>query len=247
MYSDGKITAILTVWKRSHLEEQLLSLLSQTLPPAVIWVQQTQRHVDVDGIINTYGDRILYTCTEENRGVFGRFESAGRVTTEYTYIIDDDMIPGPAYLENALKACMKHDAIVSPNGRILSPETNLTSVYVGDGDRFQHSFCREDMRVDFGNNAWLFRTEWISHFMKYEPLYRNNGEDIHFSATCKLFGGHNTFIPRQMIPSGAGNTKRNYSFDGFALHGTPGFHQQRANIVNFFRNKGWELAVNSKV
>jgi GT2 family glycosyltransferase len=102
MNKDGNITAIITVWKRNHLAEQLRALLSQTRPPSIIWVQQTQHHVNVDDSIHAFHDRIQYTCQEENKGVFGRFESVRQVETEFTYIIDDDIIPGTTFLDKAL-------------------------------------------------------------------------------------------------------------------------------------------------
>lgn len=114
------ITAILTVWKRNHLEEQLLALLGQTLSPQMIWVQQTQHHVDVDDIIHKYHDRIKYTCWEKNPGVFGRFESVKDITTPYAYIIDDDIVPGRGFLEKALETSKQFNAIICPNGRLLN-------------------------------------------------------------------------------------------------------------------------------
>lgn len=38
----NEITAIVTVWKRTHLEEQLEALARQTTPPREIWVYQNE-------------------------------------------------------------------------------------------------------------------------------------------------------------------------------------------------------------
>ncbi len=45
------VTAILTVWKRNHLEEQLSALFGQTVSPAQVWIQQSEHHVDVSKVI----------------------------------------------------------------------------------------------------------------------------------------------------------------------------------------------------
>lgn len=235
------ITAILTVWKRNHLEEQLLALLGQTLSPQMIWVQQTQHHVDVDDIIHKYHDRIKYTCWEKNPGVFGRFESVKDITTPYAYIIDDDIVPGRGFLEKALETSKQFNAIICPNGRLLNIRNNRTEIFVGDGYEFQHSFCTVDREVDFGNNSWFFERKWIDMFLQEKPLYRNNGEDIHLSATCKLFGNIPTFVPRQIKLYESGNIKRVYSSDEFALHKKMGFPQERASVIQKFRNSGWIL------
>ena len=160
------ITAILTVWKRNHLEEQILSLLKQTVPPNVIWIQQSQHHVDVESVIRKYRNQVRYTCWEDNPGVFGRFESVKDVETTYVYVLDDDIIPAPGFLKKALETSCRRHAIVSPHGRILDKWNNRTAQFVGDGYEFQHSFCTVDKVVDFGNNSWFFRKEWIDFFLK---------------------------------------------------------------------------------
>lgn len=244
-FESNDITVILTVWKRNHLEEQLDVLLHQTLQPACIWVQQTQEHVDVSDIVKRYESDIVYTKYEINKGVFGRFESVKDVDTPYVYIIDDDIIPGDIYLENALNACQRLQAIISPNGRLLN-ETDYIKEYIGDDNAFQHSFCIEDTMVDIGNNAWFFKTEWIRFFLQESPVFRHNGEDIHLSATCKLYGEIPTYVPKQIIPNESGNTKRIYSADEHALHKKNLFVQERQQVISFFREKGWKLVDKGK-
>lgn len=241
------ITAILTVWKRNHLEEQILALINQTLKPNTIWVQQTQHHVNVDDILEKYQMYIKYTYWKENPGVFGRFEAVRQVTTNYVYIIDDDMIPGKGYLKNALR-CSKHmNAIISSNGRLLNSKNYFAKHYIGDGDEFQHCYCSNDTIVDFGNNSWFFKTDWINYFFQVPILYRNNGEDIHLSATCLLFGNIPTYVPKQIIPFEAGNTKREYSSDEFALHKKIGFTNERIEIIKRFLRIGWVLQLNDDI
>lgn len=245
-YTLDDVTVILTVWKRNHLEEQLQALFRQTVVPSHIWVQQSLHHVDVSVIVDKYKDRVRYSCWENNPGVFGRFESVAQVETPYVYILDDDMIPGKMFIENALSACKRLNAIISPHGRLLSPDTCRTEIFVGDGYQFQHSFCLEDTKVDFGNNAWFFRKEWISYFLSQTPLYRNNGEDIHFSAMCKLLGNIPTYVPRQIVPVESGNVKRYYSADEHALHLKPLFNKERVEVIERFRNIGWHLRLEKK-
>lgn len=244
------ITAILTVWKRNHLEEQLESLLQQTLVPSCIWVQQMQQNVNIDSIIEKFQSRIKYTYFSSNKGVFGRFESVmDNVDTSYTFIIDDDIIPGKCFLNDALQLSIHKNAIVSPAGRIIPdwtifPDKALDREYmekyfIGDGLCYPFNYCKSDTNVDFGNNAWLFRTEWMKYFSAFLPLTRKSGEDIHLSATCSLLGGIKTFVPKQTTVGNCGNLKRKYSFDEIALHKQNDFHSTRAEIVSRFRKKGW--------
>lgn len=204
-------------------------------------MQQTMNYVNVKDIIEKYGDSILYTYQNENKGVFGRFESVRQVNTQYTYIIDDDIIPGPKFLENVQEACSRLNAIISPNGRIISKYTNRINSYIGDGDEFQHSFAAIDTEVDFGNNSWFFKTEWTRFFLSIPPYSRNNGEDIHLSAICKLLGNIPTYVVKQTIPYESGNTKRIYSLDEYSLHKRIGFQAERAGFIAAFRKQGWML------
>lgn len=240
------VTVILTVWKRDYLEEQLLALLRQTVCPYQIWIQQSLHYVDISRIVKKYCDKVYYFCWEENPGVFGRFESVMQVKTPYVCILDDDVIPGDRYMENALKACKRLNAIISPHGRLLSPDTYRTELFVGDGYEFQHSFCLNDTEVDFGNNAWFFKREWISYFLLEAPLYRNNGEDIHLSAMCRVFGGIPTYVCRQIVPVESGSVKRTYSMDQYALHQMPMFSKERIEVISRFRKLGWPLLLEKK-
>ena len=240
------VTVILTVWKRNHLEEQLSALFGQTTRPVQVRIQQSGHYVDVSEVIEAYRERVRYVCWEDNPGVFGRFESVVEVETPFVYIVDDDIIPGKRFIERALGACKRLNAIISPHGRRLSPDTCRTEMFVGDGYEFQHSFCLEDTEVDFGNNAWFFRQEWIGYFLSEKPLYRNNGEDIHLSAMCKLLGNIPTYIPRQIVPVESGNVKRYYSADEYALHRKPLFNKERVEVVERFRNIGWHLQLEKK-
>ena len=241
MRIEKEVTVILTVWKRYHLEEQIEALLYQSKPPYEIWIQQTQNHIDISDVLGKYSYKIRYSYCEKNKGVFGRFESVVDVKTEYVCIIDDDIIPGTWFLENAMNKSCELNAIISPNGRIINPTNYEYEKYIGDGILLGHSFCKHDTIVDYGNNAWLFKTEWIELFLQYPPLYRNNGEDIQLSASLKLHKDICTCVPSQIIPKESGNIKQSYSFDALALHKRQGFQDERNNVIQRFRDEGWRF------
>ena len=234
---DG-ITVILTVWKRNHLEEQLNSLLNQSEKPDVIWVQQTMKHVDVSDIIDKYQSYVKYTYYPENKGVFGRFESVLKVNTDFTFVLDDDMIPGKNYIKIAKETCIRLNGIISSSGRIIF--SNQMS-YIGDNTKFRRSYSHRDIQVDFGTNSWFFKTKWIKQFFKIPAYSIFNGEDMHLSASCKIFQDINTYVPTQLLPEDSGNTNRKYSVDTDALHLQSGFQKERFEIIKYLTNKGWLL------
>jgi len=246
---ENDITVILTVWKRNHLRRQLETILKQTLIPSSIWVQQTQKHVDVDDVLSEFQNCIKYSFFSENKGIFGRFESVREIKTPYVFIMDDDIIPGTEFLENAMRLSLEKNAIVSPAGRIIpqgclhnGPRESreyMRKYFIGDGLLYPYNYCYQDTRVSFGNNVWLFRTEWMKYFFSFEPYTLVSGEDIHLSATCKLLGGIDTFVPEQTTIETCGNLKRSLSFDEMALHRQEGFCSLRSEIVQFFKQHGW--------
>src|SRR5882762_781524 len=111
------VTAILTIWKRNHLEEQINRLLAQVIPPEEIWVYQCHNHVKIKNILKKFPN-VKYQFNTNNLSYFGRFSLGLHVKTPYLYILDDDVIPSLNWIENCLKTCSDNNSIVGSSGRI---------------------------------------------------------------------------------------------------------------------------------
>lgn len=121
-----QITAILNVWKRNYLDEQIQSLLDQSKKIESIWILQCQRHTDIQPILDKYRSQNLkYIYSDIDFKYFGRFMLPNSITTEYTLILDDDVIPGRCWVENAIRASIDYKALVGCVGRIV-PESALS-------------------------------------------------------------------------------------------------------------------------
>ncbi len=88
IYNDNKeivdVTILLNIWKREHLEEQLVCILSQSVLPKEIWIIHYEDYVESQNIINLYRQffsNIILIKSEKNLKYFGRFSIAINVTT----------------------------------------------------------------------------------------------------------------------------------------------------------------------
>jgi hypothetical protein len=250
------LTAILTVWRRDHLNEQIEALLQQTVPPAEIWIYHCGNYVKPRLSRYKKYSNIKYQNNSHDFGYFGRFSMSLHVNTPYVYILDDDVIPTLNWVENSLNLIEKYNAIISSAGRILTPEylefENFSAEqrlnnYIGDGDNSRYrNFCIEDTVVDFGCNSWVFKTEWVRHFWSIWPYTFKTGEDIHFSASCQVKAGLSTIVPFQDGQEICGNLTKFYGFDQNASWKRSGFFSDRQDIVkSWVHDQNWRL-LNSK-
>lgn len=243
------VTVILTVWKRNHLEEQLQALTTQTVPVKNIWIYHCGNYVKVERCLKLYPYVERFHSTY-NLKYFGRFSLANHCASEYTWILDDDVIPSHKWIEVCIHTSKKYNAIVSGAGRIILTNNSLkeepnsyefSQSHIGDNNPTEINYCSKDTTVDFGCNGWFFRTEWLKYFWKIWPYTFQNGEDIHLSATCKILSGISTVIPFQASVEVCGNLKKSYSYDQYASFIKEGFYTQRINIVKYLiKEFGWK-------
>lgn len=251
MENHADVTVILTVWKRNNLREQIETMLGQTTPPAHIWVIQCMRHVLVKDVLDDY-PQVKYFQSDEDLKYFSRFSIGIHVRSEYTWVLDDDMVPSPTWIETCMRACGQHQAIVASNGRIIPrddfyPERvkspgYVNRYFVGDSRSVDSvNLCEADTKIDFPCSSYFFRTEWLRHFWAIWPVTFETAEDIHFAASCRILGNIGTVVPRQTSPADSGNTRPSYSLDEFASWKKEGFISTRAEVIrHFIREMGWK-------
>lgn len=244
------VTAILTVWKRNHLEEQIETLLNQTLPPQQIWVYQCHNYISTRNVQKKY-PQIKFQRNTNNLSYFGRFSLALHANTPLVYILDDDVLPTNNWIEVCREICYRENAIVSSSGRkipandytpeIVKSRQQYYNTFIGDYDNlFEKNYCIKDTHIDYGCNSWFFKTEWLHHFWSLRPYTYANGEDIHLSAACAIKGGIKTICPYQDANTTAGNIMKFYGWDGFASHIKDGFFSTRENILRYLIDDcGW--------
>lgn len=251
MKKQADLTVILTVWKRDHLREQIEALLAQTVLPENIWVIQCMRHVSVDDTLKSYPN-VKYFQSDEDLKYFSRFSIGIHVRTEFTWVLDDDIIPSANWIEKCIRTSREHNSIVSSNGRIIPKDDFYPERIKGPGyiDRFfigdsksreSVNLCEADTVIDFPCSSFFFRTEWLRHFWGIWPVTLETAEDIHFAASCKIRGNIHTVVPRQTSREDTGNLRPSYSLDEHASWKRGGFSEVRSNVIRYFvEAQGWK-------
>jgi hypothetical protein len=233
--SSRDVTVILSCWKRPHLlQTQLRALRQQSRPPAAIWLWADfcVENADVDfGQVEV--DRLFRNST--NAGVYGRFTAALLAPTSYVFVLDDDMVPGAGYLENALLAEQEHPGIIAAAGVVLRSNSYLPHDRFGWFERTPHV-----QEVDLGCNGWLCRRETCHLMWRESPLNWCNGEDIHLSYTAKKYAGIRTFVPAQATLEVSASIGR-FGADSVALHRMDGHYAARTKLVQEYVRRGWPL------
>jgi len=240
------VTIILNIWRRKYLNEQLASLAGQSVRPKSIWIIQYENHIISQEVIDRYKALFVELVTirsEKNLKYFGRFSIAINVDTKYTWLVDDDVIPGSEWLERCVNKCESLNSIISCTGRIIPkdncrPEertaTGYQGIYYGDliPGRLRN-YMEEDTRVDYACNSYFFKSEWISAYWSVWPKTFLSGEDIHLCATLKSALDVGTTVLKQVGESDSGNIKRPYGWDRNASWRGSDFIDLREEIIRY--------------
>lgn len=222
MFDKYRIIVILTAYKRDYFREQITALLNQTIKPCKI-ILLNNGTLNVDSLRHEFGISLINS--DLNTKFWGRFCIAKLFNTEYVLMVDDDTIPGKMWIENCLKLCESKNSIITGNGR------TLTNAFVSSDD---------DIQVAFGGHSWFYKKEWLKYFLIEDPINYDTGEDIMFSALCKIHGNIETWMPKQ---NGETSSEQiSYSNDehaSFRRHSD--WDSIRQDICNHYINRGWKL------
>jgi hypothetical protein len=247
------VTIVLNIWKRTHLQEQLNALLSQSVLPKEIWIIHYEKNVNIDPVVEEFKnffENIVVINSDKNLRYFGRFSIAININTEFSCLIDDDVIPGEFWIENCVKKCVSLNSIVSCSGRILPPnnfEPELSKTvdrglyFVGDIQYLFMNYCDKDTQVDYACNFYFLKTEWLKAYWSIWPATFSTGEDIHLSAVCKYVLGVNTYVIEQKEKQYSGNLRKIYGNDEVASWKHSNFVDLRRQVFEYhILNNGWK-------
>lgn len=242
-YEKDAITVILTFWKRDNFELQVDHILRQSMKPKQIWAYQNESHIDLSSKpIDTQGIPLSFVHSKDlNFKFHGRFTLPLLCDTEYTAIFDDDSIPGSRWFENCLRLIKERNCIVGANGRkikkdFMSIQSGHWQEGIGGPD-----FTDADTRVDFVGHAWFFKSDWTRNIWKDRPFSWDSGEDIHFSAACKIYENVDSYVPYMPADdlSLNGDSMWRLGNDIHAAWRNSNHQHIRKQIVSYWISKGW--------
>jgi len=237
-----EITVILTVWKRTHIVKQINYLLNQTKKPYQIWIYQNESHLNIDipKVEKEKYNISIIQSKDINFKFHGRFALPLLCDTEYMAIFDDDTMPGQRWLENCLDTSKRNNCIVGANGRTFEKGKEILNSHCfnhGDG-----SPVESETEVDFVGHCWFFKTEWCRNIWKDRPYSWDNGEDIHFAASCQIHQDIRCFVPRMPAADRSlwGDAENYLGHDDFATYKTNTHAGIRDGVVRYWVEKGWK-------
>lgn len=235
-----KISVILTAWKRSSIEEQLIRLDQQSMRgDTEIYVWQNDDHVDLTDLRKSYGFQHIHSY--KNFKFHGRFSLPLLLDTDYSVILDDDTLPNPKWLDKCVRLCSEKNCIVGGNGRIVHPKFNLYDEMCVDDPI-------GDFEVDYVGHCWFFRTEWARYFWSFQQPTFATGEDISFCASLKIAAGIPSFVSGKSVWEEIGDSdRRKYGTDTNSSYTTESGNIRRDVVFPWWRERGWKLVMESNV
>lgn len=187
--SEYSVSVVMNVFKRGrNFADQLRAI-------------QTQTHKVEDILVWENGEdaadpreSLTIIRSNKNLGVWARFAAALNTSSDFVWVIDDDTIPGPLWLENALGTFKTSPGVIGSRGLRFRSQHSYT-LY----DEFGPNNPSSDIQpVDIVGHNWIFPREWLGLFWtEYANKFDSPlaGEDIHLSFAVKKHLGLQTFVP----------------------------------------------------
>ena len=171
-----EVTTVLSVVHRlDYLSSQIESIENQTIDSdiMIIWRAGCKYPLKYPAII--YANE-----SEHFNSLYGRFYNSLHIKTPYTFIVDDDILPGEKYIERCIKFSKEHNdkVVVATYGVNFKSNSTLYDVKERIGPKH---FLKEPTKVDMGGQGWFMKTELLQHFLYDKLKEEGSGEDLHFS------------------------------------------------------------------
>jgi len=237
----GKVTAILTAYKRSkYLAMQIEALRRQSVPPDEIWLWCNDNESvteDFSGLV----DRVV--ISNSNWKFWGRFALANMARTPFVALFDDDILPQPEWIKHCLNTLESGtDGILGGSGVILPREGGYSSKHKVGWNGHHYDTVKE---VDLVGHAWFISKAHLKYMWYEQPYSWENGEDIHLSYSALKHGGIKTYVPshpeeNQELWSSRPDFGKKVSRTA-ATHKTENHHSIRGAMVDAYRADGWEI------
>jgi glycosyltransferase involved in cell wall biosynthesis len=186
------VSVVLTAFKRrENLQRQINAIRAQThqVKEILVWENgtNTESAIEADGFD-------LLGSSSKNLGVWARFIFALNASGDFIWVLDDDTVPGPGWLRNALDTFTLNPGVIGSRGlRFKSTESYLIYDEFGPNNPID-----SPVEVDLLGHNWIFPTSWLSHFFSEYPNRFDNpyaGEDLHLSFAIQKHLGLRCYVP----------------------------------------------------
>ena len=233
-----KVTVIISEFLRPELLlKQIECFQNQTLKPEsiIVWQTQVEGQKDAYKFENKWPN-VYVIETSHDFNLPGRFAIPLLAKTKYVCLIDDDIFPGPKWLEECYKISKKYNAVVSPYGIKYKSDSYNDLCSEQFGDNGQHN--PEPVACDMGGHGWFAKIENFSLFFTEPVINEKIADDIHFAYILKKNN-----IPIMVSPYPENNKEVFGNLDPDAGMGVKALHARKwedEKVWKDINRKGWE-------
>lgn len=165
------VTAIIHTTTVTQLYTQVQSVLTQTALPEHIWILcDTNQKAEVEARIMTLDRRrvkVIVRGENATQQPYDRLQTTSYVSTEFVWIIDQDVAPGKRYLENLLKLAhttQYKSTLLGTEAASLSK--NRDQIECRPDTMHSGSMQMKSQVVDMINDNWLLHRSWIPYILE---------------------------------------------------------------------------------
>ncbi|ADP84974.1 glycosyltransferase family 2 protein [Pseudofrankia inefficax] len=233
----NKVEAVVINWKRPGNVERIVDALQAQSVPCTVTVCDT--HIDDQYTLSqatlSSADRVYRWG--HNTGPYSRFVPLAAYDHEYTFFVDDDMLPGTRCVEHFVNTAESLPGFgsIGQMGRIVPPDGVYTARNVGRLPK-----ARE---IDILVRGFFVRTRNLHHIAQLRWLMNYMAEqvpedDMLLCVAMRLCAGlRNYLTPNDPDPETLMN--RSELPDPHALHRRPDHIQRRIDFMLAARAIGW--------
>ena len=188
------IEVVLINWKRpANIGKIVQALRYQTIPCTITLCDchPSEEYALPVSVIQDV-DRVYRW--EHNLGAYSRYLPVAGFDHSYTFLMDDDLLPGRKCLEAFLEAALQLEdefGVLGQFGRILSPDGNYRVTDIPLNDRFQEvDFIVQAYFVKTCNLHYLLRFRWETGYFEDELPE----DDLLLCAALKYYRGLRCYL-----------------------------------------------------
>ncbi len=239
----NKVTTVLTVTDRiEYLKSQLTAIEDQTINSDIFI------HWNTNSDYKYHYPAQLYRNQHKSAPLYSRFFNSISFQTPYTFICDDDIIPGKEYLEKciAFSKSKKDKVCIVSYGMIFEEDETEYKVQ----KRVDHdTFLNKAKLVNMGGQGYFLPTYLLQNYNQTQTHSTLSGEDIHLGYVC-----WKNNIPTYVLDKNKNNketwqdkSQGERGLDEVAQWRYPTHKPVRDKLIKTYIDLGWDFKLDKSI
>jgi len=181
-----------------YIKRMCQGLAAQSHPPAHVWitvfgsevVEALRTEFDQFRAGYTGSTGFRFASGDMNLGYYGRIQLGLQAETPFTVFLDDDCIPGSAFMENAMKIMhtAEYRGLLGIKGHAADLEL-MELTYYGPLEKSNYI-----VEADVVGGAWIVETDWVRLAFRTKQFTWGTGEDYTWCANLRKYANVGCFV-----------------------------------------------------